>query len=252
MSASFDAVCDDFYVSSRLFFKLDMSLERDTVLSFLDRIRKELPTLTKFRPREDGGLTLEEEEPPGGGPRRWVRLEPGSLRFGHFAPPDTSTVREMARVILEHAPYHLSFSELDFDHLEVVYGFDLEYRGNHDQMVAETFFADHPLAGFILGDDAAHVIDAQPYLGVALTADCDLQAYVEIKSRTSTFEVRTGEYETSPLSVFLTVRKYWGLGAAGKLPEVQSMLLDTADQLASRKIVPLVVTPLAHAIASRL
>lgn len=251
MSATFDAACDDFHVSSRLFFKLDMSLERDTVLNFFDRIRRELPMLAKFRRRDDGCLVLEEEEAVDNPARRWVRLEPGSLRFGHFGPPDTSTVRRMAEVILEHAPYHLTFSELDFDHLEVVYGFDLEYCGNHDQMVAETFYADSRLAGFALADEASHTIEAQPYLGVALTPDCDLQAYVEIKSRTSTFEVRAGEYETQPISVYLTVRRYWGPSATGTLLEIQRMLFDVADDLAATRVVPAFVTPLAEAIASR-
>ena len=251
MSACFDAVCDDFYISSRLFLKLDMSLERDTVLSFFDRIRKALPTLTKFRRRDDGCLILEEEEQAGNPSRRWVRLEPASLRFGHFAPPDSSTVGEMAEVILEHAPYYLTFSELDFDHLEVVYGFDLEYRGNHDQMVAETFYGDHLLAGFVLGDEAVHAIDTQPYLGIALTPECDLQAYAEVKSRSSTFEVRTGEYEKRPVSVYLTVRKYWGLARSGALLEVQRLLLDTADELATSRVVPVLIHPLAQAIASR-
>ncbi|HUU81957.1 MAG TPA: hypothetical protein VM243_00510 [Phycisphaerae bacterium] len=251
MSTNFDSVCDDFYVSSRLFLKLDMSLERDTVLSFFDRIRRELPTLTKFRRRDDGCLVLEEEDAGQGASRRWIRLAPGSLRFGHFGPPDTTTVRRMAEVILEHAPYYLTFSELDFDHLEVVYGFDLEYRGNHDQMVAETFYAEHPLAAFLQADEARHTIDAQPYLGIALTEDCDLQAYVEIKSRTSIFEVRTGDYESEPISVYLTVRRYWGLSGGGALLAVQRMLFDTADELAATRVVPTFVVPLADAIASR-
>ena len=157
----------------------------------------------------------------------------------------------MAEVILEHAPYYLTFSELDFDHLEVVYGFDLEYRGNHDQMVAETFYADHPLSAFVLGDEAFQAIDGQPYLGIALTPECDLQAYIEVKSRTSTFEVRAGEYDKQPISVFLTVRKYWGVSQGATLLETQRMLFDTADDLAARRLVPLVVTPLAQAIASR-
>lgn len=251
MSANFDTACDDFYIASRLFLKLNMSLERDTVLGFFDRIRKELPTLTKFRLRDDDGLVLEEEERPDNPSRRWLRLEPGSLRFGHFAPPDTSTVRTMAEVILEHAPYHLTFSELDFDHLEVAYGFDLEYCGNHDRLVAETFYADHPLASFLLADEAIHPIDAQPYLGIALTEDCDLQAYAEIKSRTTTFEVRTGEYETEPISVLLTVRQYWGPSVRGTLQEVQANLLDIADRLAADRVIPTMVAPLAQAIASR-
>lgn len=252
MSANFHANCDDFYVSSRLFLKLDLALERDTVLGFFDRIRKEIPTLNKFRRRDDGCLVLEEGDAETRDPRRWIRLEPGSLRFGHFGPPDTASIRQMAHLILEHAPYYLSFSELDYDHLEVVYGFDLEFQGNHDQMVAETFYANHPLAGFVLGDQAAHVIDGQPYLGIALTPDCDLQAYIEVKSRTTSFEVRTGEYEKQPVSVYLTVRKYWGLSASGTLLEVQDQLLDIADDLATEKVVPILVTPLAQAIAGRL
>ncbi|MFQ5490557.1 MAG: hypothetical protein ACE5GE_07530 [Phycisphaerae bacterium] len=252
MSASFDAICDDFYISSRLFLKLDLALERDTVLSFFDRIRKELPTLSKFRRRDDGCLVLEEGDADSGESRRWIRLEPGGLRFGHFGPPDTESVRHMAGVILEHAPYFLIFSELDYDHLEVVYGFDLEFRGNHDQIVAETFYSNHPLASFVLGDQAVHAIDGQPYLGIALTPDCDLQAYIEVKSRTTSFEVRTGEYEKQPVSVFLTVRKYWGLSHSGTLLEVQRNLLNIADDLAAEKVVPLLVTPLAQAIAGRL
>ncbi len=250
MSASFHTVCDDFYVSCRLFLKLDLALERDTVLSFLDRVRKEYPSLAKLRRRSDGCLVLEEPG-DGGESRRWVRLEPDSLRFGQFGPPSTAAVRQMGEVILEHAPYHLTFSDLDFDHLEVCYGFDLEYGGNHDQMVAETFYADHPLAGFLLGDEAVHTIESQPYLGIALTPECDVQAYVEINTRTSTFEVRTGEYEKTPISVRLTVRKYWTASQPCTLLEAQRMLFETADDLATRRVVPVMVTPLAQAIASR-
>ena len=251
MSFDFGAVCDDFYVSSRLFLKLDMGLERETVLNFFDRVRREFPQMCKFRRREDGCLILE-EEPESDVSRRWLRLESGSLRFGYFAPPTVEDARALAKVILEHAPYFLTFSDIDYDHLEIIYGFDLEYRGNHDQLVAETLWADHPLAALLLGDDAAHVIDAQPYFGVALTQACDLQAYVETKSRTATFEVRTGEYERQPLSVFLTLRKYWNPQSDKNLAQVHASLFDRADELAAEKVVPMLVKPLADAIASRL
>jgi len=251
MSTDWSMVCDDFYVSCRLFLKLDLALERETVLHFFDRVRKDFPGMQKFRRREDGCLILEEDPGPGVS-RRWLRLEPNSLRFGHFAPLDVETVRKLAEVILEHAPYHLTFSELDYDHLEVIYGFDLEYRGNHDQLVAETLWADHPLGRFVLGEDTSHVIDSQPYFGVALTPECDLQAYVETKSRTSTYEVRTGEYERQSLSVFLTLRKYWIVAENRKPIDVAGDLFGRADELAAGKIVPLLVSPLAQAIASQL
>lgn len=250
MSRELGAVCDDFVVSSRLFLKLEMALERDTVLHFFDRIRKDYPRLRKLRRREDRCLLLEEEAEDHG-TRRWLRLDPDSLRFGHFNPDDTEDVCAFGELILTHAPYHLSFSDIDFDHLEVVYGFDLEYGGNHDQLVAETLMGGHAAAGFLFGDESAHVIDAQPYFGVALSPECDLQAYIEVKSRTTTYEVRNQVFEGEPISVFLTVRKYWGVQPAGSLVDVLRALFDTAEEMATEKVVPGFVNPLAAAIASR-
>jgi hypothetical protein len=251
MSTDFGSVCDDFYVSGRLHLKLDLPLQRETVLHFFDRVRKEFPRMSKFSRRDDGCLVLEEDPGPSIS-RRWIRLEPSSLRFGHFAPEELGSVRRMSELILEQAPYHLTLSDLDYDHLEVVYGFDLEYRGNHDQLVAETLWSDHPLASMLMNEEGVCAIDAQPYFGVALNEDCDLQAYVETKSRTTTYEVRTGEYERQPLSVLLTLRKYWRVGIDKSVADVAAMLFDRADELASERVVPLVVYPLAQAIASRL
>ena len=250
MSYGLGSVCDDFYVSARLFLKLDMSLERETLLHFLDRIRKDFPSLTRLR-RRDADCVMLEEEPDDQGSRRWVRLDANSLRFGHFAPPEPDSVRKFGELILTQAPYHLTFSELDYDHLELIYGFDLAYRGNHDQLVAETLLGEHAGNSFLFGDHAARVIDAQPYFGVALNPECDLQAYVEVKSRTTTYEVRNDSYETEPISVFLTVRKYWNAQAAVELAKALSRLCDVADELAADKIVPYFVNPLAAAIASR-
>ncbi len=248
--SQFAAVCDEFYVSSRLFLKLQMSLERETILHFFDRIRKEFPGLRKLRRRDDDSLVLEEEAPEHGS-RRWIRIDRGSLRFGHYSPQDTDDVRRFGELILTQAPYHLSFSDIDFDHLEVVYGFDLEYRGNHDQVVSETLLGEHAATGFLFGDRAAHIIDVQPYYGIALSPDCDLQAYVEVKSRTTTYEVRNVNYEGEPISVFLTTRKYWGLEDPPSLADALTQLFDSAEELAADTVVPSFVNPLSSAIASR-
>jgi len=253
MKSALGAHCDDFYISSQLSLKLDLSLERETVLHFFDRIRKEYPSMKRFRRRDDSALILEDSDPDvhDSQPKRWIRLEPGSMRFGYFAPPASALSRRFAQLILEQAPYHLTLTDLDVDYLEVVYGFDLEYTGNHDQLIAETLFSDHPLSAFTLADEAVHAIDCQPCLGIALTPTCDTQAYLELKSRTSTFEVRTGEYEEQVLSVYLTVRHYWGFDEPTELAQAYDRLSDLANDLATRRVVPLVVNPLALAIASR-
>lgn len=250
MNEGLGAVCDDFFINSRLFLKLDMTPDRETVLHFFDRLRKEYPELRRLRRRDEASLILE-EEPDDQGSRRWVRLDPASLRFGHFAPANIDDVRRFGDLILTQAPYHLTLSDLDVDHLEVVYGFDLQYRGNHDQLVAETLLGETAAASFLFGDRAAHVIDVQPYFGVALSPECDLQAYVEVRSRTTTYEVRREAYEGQPITVFLTVRKYWGVAPPHSLGEALGLLFDVATDLATEKVVPSLVNPLAAAIASR-
>lgn len=250
MSVFWGATCDDFYVSNRLFLKLDLSLTRETVLHFFDVMRKEFPGMTRLRRREDDTVLLEEDSAERGS-RRWIRIEPTVLRFGYFAPPDLAEAQHLADFVLEQAQFHLTFSDIDYDHLELVYGFDLDFVGNHDQLIAETLYREHPLASFMQADEAAHIIDVQPYLGISLTSDCDLQAYVEVKSRTATYEIRTGNYEPQPLSVFLTIRKYWGYSQEGGLLAAYRQMAEHAEELAADKIVPLLVNPLAQAIASQ-
>lgn len=250
MNEGLGAVCDEFYVSSRLFLKLDMQPARETILHFFDRIRKDFPLLRKLRTRDGGSIILEEDVDDERS-RRWIRIDRNSLRFGQFSPPDIDEIRRFGQLILTQAPYHLTFSDIDFDHMELNYGFDLEYQGNHDLLVAETLLPDNAGARLLFGAEAAHVIDVQPYFGIALSESCDLQAYVEVKSRTTTYEVRSDSYEQQPISVFLTIRQYWGMETGLSLEASLSRMLDAADELAAETVVPNFVNPLAAAIASR-
>ncbi|MFQ5412352.1 MAG: hypothetical protein ACE5EC_08630 [Phycisphaerae bacterium] len=250
MSFSFGAHCDDFHYATRLFLKLDLALERETVLHFFDSVKREFPDMRKLRRREDAALVLEENEGERGA-YRWLRLEDSSIRLGYHNPPEREAAERLAQVVLEMAPYHLTLGELDYDHLEVVLGFDMEYRGNHDQLIADTFYSDGPLGGLVHHDAVAQAIDAQPFLGVSLSESCDTQVYIEIKSRTSTFEVRTAQYDPQPLSVFLTLRRFWGFSDSDSLLVAHRELADRAFEWAADRVVPLIIQPLALAIASR-
>ncbi len=250
MSFAFGAQCDDFHIATRLFLKLELALQRETVLHFFDSVKREFPTLNKLRRREDGALLLEEDETEDGA-RRWLRLDDTTLRLGHYNPPRPELANQLGQAVLKMAPYHLTLGDLDYDHLEVVIGFDLEYRGNHDQLVADTLYADSPLAALITHEKVLHAIDAQPFLGVSISENCDTQVYLEIKSRTSTFEVRTQQFEPQPLAVFLTLRRYWGFGDGTSLLNAHADLTRHAEEWAAEKVVPLIVNPLAQAIASR-
>lgn len=250
MSVHFGAHCDDFHVATRLFLKLDLGLERETVLHFFDSVRREFPLLRKLRRREDSSLLLEEDEDDAGA-KRWLRLDESAIRLGHYNPSRLEEAQRFGQVVLKMAPYHLTLGDLDYDHLEVVFGFDLEYRGNHDQLVADTFFCEGPFAGLLAHDGVHQMIDAQPFLGFSLSESCDTQVYLEIKSRTSTHEIRTGQYDQQPLSVFLTLRRYWGFQTGESLVDAHRELSERAEEWAASRVIPLLVNPLAQAIASR-
>jgi hypothetical protein len=250
MSFAYGSHCDDFHIATRLFLKLDLAMQRETVLHFFDSVKREFPSLRKLRRHDDASLVLEEDE-DGQGARRWLRLDESAIRLGYHNPPHSEDAERFGRVVLKMAPYHLTLGELDYDHLEVVYGFDLEYRGNHDQLVAETLLGDGPLAGLLSHHSTRHAIDAQPFVGLAISNECDTQVYVEVKSRTSTYEVRTGLYEVQPLSVYLTLRRYWGFCESDSLLDAYAELTAKAEEWAAERIVPSIVNPLAHAIASR-
>ncbi len=245
---SFAAFCDEFYVNTRLFVKLDLNPARDSLLHFFEQIRKAFPTMTRLRRRDDGAYMLDEDANDRG--RRFVRVDTHAVKFGNFSPPDSDTVGALAETVLTQAPYALSLSDLDYDYMEVAYSFDLEYRGNHDELVCDTLFADHPFMRALMGDGRG-VIDCQPFFGVATAPDCEQQVYLELKGRTSTFEVRTGEYEASPLSVCLTTRRYWGFPTDKDLIRTHRDLVETGEQIATDRVVPHIVQPLAAAIASQ-
>ena len=194
---SFSAFCDEFYVNSRLFLKLDLKPSRETLLHFMEQIRRAFPHMTRLRRRDDDNLVLDEEQREGHG-RRFMRIDTNALRFGNARPPDIETVSNYARMVLQQAPHHLSLSDLDYDYMEVAFGFDLDFRGNHDELVAEALFADHPLINALTRSNEK-VVDCQPFFGVRLSDDCEKQVYLEVKGRTSTYEIRTGEYESTPL-----------------------------------------------------
>lgn len=246
---SFPALCDEFYINARIYLKLDLDPSRESLLHFLEQIQRAFPGMSRLRRRESGGYILD-EDPREGHSRRAMRLDVNALKLSHHRPNDANQVRRFAEFIFEQAPSHLTLSPLDFDFIEVTFGFDLEYRGNHDELVADTLFPDHPLLHAFTGKEQ-RVIDCQPFFGIAASDDCERQVDLDIKGRTTTYEVRTEEFESSPLSVLVTARQYWGYAADKNLIEIYRELLQTAEQYATECAVPFVVQPLAAAIASR-
>ena len=248
MSQPFEGICDDFHCNMRLGSQLALPQSRETVLHFFEMVQKSYPSLTRFRRNDQGDFSLEEERSAES--HRWVSIEGARLSSGCVNPIDVEAAIKLHEYVLELAPYELGVSPIEVDHLDLLYGFDLDYRGNHDELIAETIYQNSPL-GAMFETEGVRAIDFQPSITVALNEDLRMQARVDIATRTSTQQIRSGEFAEDAISVYLIVRRYWGDRPKIKLSEMIRELNQKADQLAREIVIPRIVRPVAEAIASR-
>jgi hypothetical protein len=110
--------------------------------------------------------------------------------------------------------------------------------------------ADGPMGHLVDGDREA-VLDAQPFIGFSLNPECDLQAFVEVKSRTRASEIASARYTEEPVSIYLTVRRYGPLSSIDEFASVFAGIAEHVERLAEERVVPQVVMPIREAILSR-
>lgn len=244
----YSSFCQDFYINMRVNTQLALPHNRETVLHFFERVQKEFPSMAHFKRYDNGDFNLEEDRRNGS--YRWARLEAKRLVAGFVNPPTLDGALTLHKFLLELAPYHLGISPLEIEHLEVLFGFDLSFRGNHDDVVVESLYADSPLA-CLLEEPGSRAVDVQPSVAVSLSDDCRLQARVEVLTRTDNYQVRTGDYHDEEISVYLTVRRYWGDRPREPMARIFADMFERADHLASSRVVPRVLRPISSAIASR-
>jgi hypothetical protein len=148
------------------------------------------------------------------------------------------------------APHHLGLSPIEIDYLDVLFGFDLTFGGNHDEIIAESLFTESPLA-CLTEESGAKAVDFQPTVTVALSEDCRLQARIDVVTRTNSYQVRTGDYSDDVISVYLIVRRYWGDRPREPMEQMFAKMTERAELLCESHIIPKVLRPISSAIASR-
>lgn len=248
MSNPYSSFCEDFYINMRLGSQLSLPHQRETVLHFFEQVQKAFPTMTRFRKSEDGELSLEEDRSRHS--YRWISLESRRLSSGHVNPASLEEAMNLHRLLLELAPYQLGVSSLEVDYLDVLFGFDLEFSGNHDEIIAESLLGGTPLV-CLTEEPGAKPVDFQPTVTVALSEDCRLQARIDIVTRTNSYQVRTGDYADDVISVYLILRRYWSDRPKKPLDKLVMWLAERADALCSRHVVPRIIKPISAAISSR-
>jgi hypothetical protein len=249
MSNVFNTVCDDFYVNLRVGTQMNLPHQRETLLHFFEQIQKSYPDMTRFRRNNDQNeFTLEEDREKDS--YRWLSIETQRLACGHVNPSSVGEALKLHATVLDHAPYALGLSMVEIDYIDLLFGFDLEYSGNHDEIVAESLFGESPLSA-LLEEEGAKAMDFQPTITVALTDDCRIQARIDVVTRTNSYQVRTGDYGNEVISVYLIVRRFWGDRQKEPFEQLLNGLAERAEQLAHKYVVPRIVQPIRAAIGTR-
>lgn len=248
MANPFGAFCEDFYVNMRLGSQLNLPHNRETLLHFFERVQRQFPGLTRFRKNESNELNLEEDR--SNESYRWVSIETKRISAGHVNPSSIEESLKLHTMLLEHSPHLLGISPVEIDYLDVLFGFDLGFSGNHDEIIADSLLAQSPLT-CLTEEEGARPVDFQPTVTVALSDDCRLQARIDVVTRTNSYQVRTGDYADDVISVYLILRRYWGDRPKEPMEKLFAQMARRAEQLCDTHILPKVVKPISEAIASR-
>ena len=242
----FDALSDDFYVNVHLNTEMDLPQNRESVLHYFQQIQKQYPRMQNFYARDRGEYVLEEEKEQGS--YRWASVETKRVCSGYVNPPSLREAFQQHECVLDIAPYALGVTPLDCESLNVMFGFDFTYRGNHNQLLVDALglipaferMADLP---------GATVVGNEPSFHIALDADCRVQCRLNFETRTSAYHVRTGEYPEEQLSVYLTARRFGSLDANESYVSAVRQLSEVCTRLIDNHIAEHILRPLQETIA---
>lgn len=238
--------CDDFYINMTLNTAIPLPSQRETVLHFFDRIRKAYPAMRNFYARDRHELVLETDKT--GGVQQWCGLEPRRVLSGQLNPEDTAAALAQHQLVLEMAPYHLSVTPLDCEALDLLFGFDFTYRGNHNELLAEALGVP-PAFEKMIEAPSQQVMHFEPSLTLSFDDECSLQCRISTETRTTDLHVRSDEYPEEQLSVYVTARHYGALADDRDFCKTLSLLKETCFTVVDRYVVEGILQPLAKAIA---
>lgn len=242
----YDTLSNDYYINMNLNTEMDLPQSRESVLHYFEQIQKQYPKMRNFYSRERGEYVLEEEKESGN--YRWASVEARRICSGHVNPPTIQDAFQQHDCVLDIAPYALSVTPLDCESLNVMFGFDFTYRGNHNQLLVEALGV-IPAFERMADIPGATVVGNEPSFHIALDNDCRVQCRLSFETRTSAYHVRTGDYPEEQLSVYLTARRFGSLDAGESHVSAMRHLAEVCQGLIESHIADNILRPLQETIA---
>jgi len=247
MPTGFSNFSDDLFVNMDLHTALTMPQGRETILQFCEAVQKQFPDMGDFYQRDGGEFVLEGDRQAGS--YRWLELAGKRMSSGSFNPEDVEAAYAQHRWVLDRSKYYLGVSPLDVESLDLVYGFNLDFTGNRDAIVCEALLAGSPL-GSLTAEGMGPALNFEPSVVVAMDDHCAVQCRLAIETRNSSYQVRTGNYEREPISVYVTVRGYPKPNGSFDLDESMVTQTEMGEDVLSRVIIPNIIRPIASAISA--
>ena len=244
----YEACSDDFYINLNLNTEMELTNNRETVLHFFEMLQRRYPTMRNFYCRERGENVLEEDKD--NGQYRWATAEKKRICSGYVNPTTLESAIEQHGHVLDLAPAALAISPLDCESLNLMFGFDFTYRGNHNRLIAEALGLPPAFEG-LLDTAGSSAIAYEPSLQFALDDDCRTQCRLSVESRTTAFHVKAGEFPEEQLSVYVTARRFGSLDAGESHADVLRKLMEVCTNTLDHYIVDQVLLPLQQTIAMK-
>lgn len=242
----YDTLSDDYYVNMNLNTEMELPQSRESVLHYFEQIQKQYPNMRNFYARDRGEYVLEEEKT--GGSYRWTSIESRRVCSGHVNPTVVEDAFQQHDCVLDIAPFALSLTRLDCESLNVMFGFDFTYRGNHNQLLVEALGV-IPAFERMAEMPGATVVGNEPSFHIALDDDCRVQCRLSFETRTSAYHVRTGDYPEEQLSVYLTARRFGSLEPGESYTTALRQLGGVCQRLIDNHIADHILRPLQKTIA---
>jgi hypothetical protein len=237
---------DDYYVNMNLNTEMELPHSRETVLHFFEQVKKHYPTMRNFYSRERGEFVLEEDKD--GGDYRWTSIEGRRVCSGAVNPASVEEALKQHAFVLDMVPYALSVSPLDCESLNVMYGFDFNYRGNHNQLLVDALGV-VPAFEKLSQLEGATILANEPAIQFALDEECRVQCRLSIETRTSAYHLRTKEFPEEQISVYLTARRYGSLDGGETYVSAMNKLAEICQEIVDGYVVDNVLRPLQQTIA---
>ncbi len=239
-------LCDDHYINMNLNTEMDLPQSREAVLHFFEQIQKKYPSMRNFYNRDPGEFVLEEDKDRGS--YRWCTVESRRISSGQVNPESFELALEQHEAVLDVCPYALTVSPLDCESLNVMYGFDFTYRGNHNELLLEALGIS-PALERLTEIPGVTVLGNEPALQLALDSECRIQCRLSFEARTSAYHVRTGDFPEEQLSVYFTARRYGSLDANESYVSAMRHLADVSRNMVDNYVVEQILRPLQQTIA---